>query len=204
MALRPAHGMVDEIDPRVAKFGHAAPMWLFPYADLMTEMVCFFIILFALSSALNKDLQEGAKEIHAMLEEQKIQGEVKLDREGLKISLEEQGEVEFFGSGHAELTPHMIKLMEGIAPVLKKMVQKNDIVVEGHTDDRPIRTANFASNWELSTARATNVVRYLLYQQGFPPAKLAAVGYGEFRPLVPNDTPENRAKNRRVKFWIKN
>lgn len=78
--------------------------------------------------------------------------------------------------------------------------------MEGHTDNWPIRTARFASNWELSVHRATNVVRYLITEEKFDPQKLSAVGYAEYRPPIrpPNDTAENRALNRRVDIVILN
>jgi len=74
----------------------------------------------------------------------------------------------------------------------------NHIRVEGHTDDRPISTAIFPSNWELSSARATSVVRYLSDSHGIAPDRISALGYGEYRPIKPNNSVENRAKNRRV------
>jgi len=112
--------------------------------------------------------------------------------------------VAFFESGRAELTEEMQGQMDQLAPVLKKLADKFDIVVEGHTDNVPIFTRQFASNWELSTARATNVVMYLLDRKGFPPKRMAAVGYGEYHPIVPNDTEQNRKRNRRVVFFVKN
>ena len=78
----------------------------------------------------------------------------------------------------------------------------NGIRIEGHTDDVPIRTAKFASNWELSTARASAVVAYLAGSGGLAPERLSAAGYGEYHPRVPNDNAENRAKNRRIDIVI--
>jgi chemotaxis protein MotB len=73
--------------------------------------------------------------------------------------------------------------------------------VEGHTDDVPIKSAAFPSNWELSAARAIAVVRFL-QDQGVDPAKLAAAGYGEYQPIAGNDTPEGRAQNRRIEITL--
>jgi len=78
----------------------------------------------------------------------------------------------------------------------------NDIRVEGHTDDLPIRTAQFPSNWELATGRALSVLKYAVDRAGIMPQKLSAVGYGEFRPIVPNDSEANRSLNRRVVILI--
>ena len=74
--------------------------------------------------------------------------------------------------------------------------------VEGHTDNLPINTPRFPSNWELSTARATSVIRYLIEEENLDPERLSAAGYGEYRPIDANDTPEGRARNRRVDLVI--
>jgi chemotaxis protein MotB len=79
---------------------------------------------------------------------------------------------------------------------------EGSVLVEGHTDNLPIDTERFPSNWELSTARAVSVVRYLTEEVGINPVNLSAVGYGDTKPRVPNDTPENRRKNRRVKIIL--
>ncbi len=204
MPLRAPKGFIDETDPKVCQIGHPAPPWLVNYADLMTELVCFFVILYALSAALNKNVQQAAKQVKEMIENKEVSGEVKVDREGLKISLEEQGENVFFESGSAELTPRMRVLMNKLAPVLTKLVQQHEIIIEGHTDNIPIKNDLYLSNWELSSERATNVVEYLIMAHGFPPSKMGAMGYGENRPVVANDTPANRARNRRVVFFVKN
>ncbi len=202
MRLR-VKGMIREDDPRVASVGHPAPPWMTAYADLMTEMVCFFVILYALSAALNKDMQKAQAEIKEMIKEGKMAGQVTMDKEGMRITLEEQSQMAFFESGRAELTDNMRVQLEKIAPVLRKLAEKRDIVVEGHTDNIPIATKQFASNWELSTSRATSVVKSMLTSD-FKPKRLSAVGYGEYHPVVVNDSEANRKKNRRVVFFIKN
>ncbi len=195
--------MIPEDDVRVAQIGHPAPPWLVNYADLMTELVCFFVILYALSAALNKDMQKASQDIQEMVKEGQMQGQVAMDKEGMRITLEENSQVAFFESGKAELTDQMLEQMDKLAPILRKLSEKFDIVVEGHTDNIPIYTRQFVSNWELSTARATNVVKLLL-EKDFNPRRMAAVGYGEYHPIVPNDTDVNRKRNRRVVFFIKN
>lgn len=195
--------MISEDDPRVAQIGHPAPPWLINYADLMTELVCFFIILYALSAALNKDMQKAQQDIQEMIKDGKMSGQVKMDKEGMRITLEEQGQFSFFESGRSEITADMRSKLDKIADTLKTLSLKHDIIVEGHTDNVPIATRQFASNWELSTARATSVVKYFL-GRGFSPKRMAAVGYGEFHPLAPNDSVENRRRNRRVVFFVKN
>ncbi|MBI4055956.1 MAG: flagellar motor protein MotB [Elusimicrobia bacterium] len=199
-----SRNMIDEDDPRVSQIGHPAPAWLVNYADLMTELVCFFVILYALSAALNKDIQKAKTQVEDVMKNEKISGEAKVDKEGLRISLSEQGQLAFFESGRADITPRMGEILGKLAPSLVNLTDKNDIIVEGHTDNIPVHSGAFASNWELSTARATQVVRFLVNQKRFPPSKMAAIGYGEYRPIAPNNTPDNRAKNRRVVFFVKN
>ena len=87
MPLRAPKGFIDESDPKVCLIGHPAPAWLVNYADLMTELVCFFVILYALSAALNKDVQKAAKEVKEEMDKAKM-GEVKITKEGLRISME--------------------------------------------------------------------------------------------------------------------
>ena len=81
---------------------------------------------------------------------------------------------------------------------------EHPVRIEGHTDDVPIRTAKYKSNWELSTARATNVVSFFVEDRGLPPSRFSAAGYGEFRPRAENTTGANRAANRRVDIVILN
>ncbi len=204
MPLKVPKGCIAEDDGRVSKSGHPAPAWLWPYSDLMTELVAFFVILYALSAGLNQDVQDAAKEAEEMMEKEEIAGEVKIDREGLKITLEEYGRAGYFESGYADLTPKMHTLLDRISPMLRKLVQKgHPLIVEGHTDDRPIKNDYFWGNWELSTARATMVVEYLIDRKGFSPGCMGAIGYGEHRPLGPNDSVEERRRNRRVVFFVK-
>lgn len=204
MPLRAPKGFIDETDPKVALIGHPAPPWLVNYADLMTELVCFFVILYALSAALNKNVQNAAEQVKEMMEKKELVGETKVTKEGLQISLQEQGRNVFFLSGSAELTPDMENVLDKLSPVLSKLVENHDVIVEGHTDKIPIKNDLYQSNWELSSARATNVVEYMIQKKGFPPNRMAATGYGEFRSLCDVETPECWSKNRRVVFLIKN
>ena len=203
MPMRAPKGFIDESDPKVAKVGHPAPAWVVCYADLMTELVCFFVILYALSAALNKNVQNAAQQVQEMMKEGKMKGDVKVDKEGLKISIEEQGGASFFGSGAAEPTPEIDSKLALLTPALSKLATDHEILVEGHTDGQNIHNDYFDSNWELSTARATSVARLLIEKYHMPAANLGAVGYGGNRPVATNDTPEGRAKNRRVVIFVK-
>ena len=118
---------------------------------------------------------------------------LQLTREGLVVSLQEVG---FFDSGSAVMKPDAMSVLSKIAGILSKTTQ--NIRVEGHTDNVPIHNAQFASNWELSTARATEVLDLLITRFGFAPERLSAAGYAKYHPVASNTTPAGRARNRRV------
>jgi chemotaxis protein MotB len=122
---------------------------------------------------------------------------LRANREGLVISLREIG---FFDSGSAVLRPTSEAAVKRIAQVLS--AQPNNIRIEGHTDNVPIHNAQFASNWELSTARATEMIRLFITDYDLPPTRLSAAGYAEFHPVAGNDTVEDRAQNRRVDIVV--
>jgi chemotaxis protein MotB len=119
------------------------------------------------------------------------------DSRGLTVSLTEAG---FFDPGSAAVQPEAYAIVDKIAATLLDV--RFDIRVEGHTDNTPIHTALFPSNWELSTARATNILQYLISNSGISPHRLSAVGYGEYHPAAPNTTAAGRAINRRVDLVI--
>jgi chemotaxis protein MotB len=104
-----------------------------------------------------------------------------------------------FDSGEATLGNKALELLGQVAEILK--TEKTPVRVEGFTDNVPIKSVRFPSNWELSSARAAAVVQ-LFIEEGLEPTQLMATGYGEFQPIAPNDTPENRTKNRRVVLMI--
>lgn len=118
---------------------------------------------------------------------------VEVTRRGLVISLKEAG---FFDSGSATIKPASHELLAKIAESLQPF--GNQISFEGHTDNIPMRSATFQSNWELSTARATNLAHHLMDRHSLSPDKIAVTGYGEFRPVADNSTEEGRKQNRRV------
>ena len=115
-----------------------------------------------------------------------------IDMRGLVIRL---NNAVLFESGSAEIKKHEDTLIE-VASVLN--TTDNYIRIEGHTDNTPIRRSPYASNWELSTARAVNVVKLFINKCNFPPDKLIAVGYGEYKPVADNGTAEGRSSNRRI------
>lgn len=121
------------------------------------------------------------------------------DRRGLVLAIPEAFA---FANGSADLSGESEALMARVGQVLTGVA--NGVRVEGHTDNTPIRTAAFASNWELSTARATRVVAFFVATTGVAADRLSAAGYSEFRPRADNATPDGRARNRRVDIVILN
>ncbi|MGE5509140.1 MAG: flagellar motor protein MotB [Chitinophagales bacterium] len=221
--------------------------WLISYADFITLLMAFFVVLYAMSQVDLKKFEKlkgslssafapreyassvlGGGTGHligsgtgsvATPEKVKVEPEFEKvtrqveqykDRQGLqasiRVSYDERGMIlqladnVMFPPGSASLTPAAKQLLDVLAKVLAD--KPNHIRIEGHTDDVPIRTARYPSNWQLSTDRATNVIMYWLSKGALPPERLSAAGYGEYRPVVPNDTPEHRAMNRRVDVVI--
>jgi chemotaxis protein MotB len=121
----------------------------------------------------------------------------KVDRRGLEVDIVTDRVL--FDLARATLRPQGTLVLDALAPALRGL--PNDLVVEGHTDSQPIKDSQFASNWELSTERATTVLRHLL-TRGISASKVAAVGYADQRPLVVGKNPANFARNRRVAIVI--
>lgn len=170
-------------------------------------------------TSLDKEVQRLNTEISKLLQVQ--QGDLqktKADLESslsgslqagdLEISMESKGLVVtvldrvLFSPGKVELRESAQETLRTVAQVLNGEVRDHIVYVEGHTDDEPIRRSSWRSNWELSTARATEVIHFFIEQAEVNPERLAATGYGEFRPVVSNDTQEGRMKNRRVEIVI--
>jgi len=203
-------------------------MWIIPYGTLMTVLMIFFLVLYAFSfvvsevkferivQSLQKDMggevnkeymervirkareREAAEEMYGLIDEKRLKkfANVKIDKEGIRIIFSSPV---IFDLGKDELKPEIISVLNAVARVIKDM--PNEIMVEGHTDNKPIVSGEFRSNWELSAARAFSVVRYFI-EQGIDSKRLSAIGYGEYRPLYPNDTEEHRAYNRRIEIDI--
>ena len=205
--------------------------WLLTYSDLITLLLGLFVILYSISkvdagkyaeisSALNgvfgspTGVLTGAP---AMLgqptdERQQIANDLEqaLNPDGkqipISVSTSERGvtvhimEELLFASGNADLKQASLPAMDTLAGVLRRL--RNDLRVEGHTDNVPISTPQFPSNWHLSVARALNVAYYLIQRHGLTQERVSVVGYSEFRPLVANDSPANRSRNRRVDIVI--
>ena len=200
--------------------------WLMTYADMVTLLLCFFIILFAMSSPDTKKFSSMSKELHehgffnnAIPTEDpyadlKEHLEMSLGASGYdkfiavsknpKFVSVELSSTSFFEPGSARFKPEAIPMLQLVTKQLLPLKDKKIMVeIEGHTDDSPINSEKYPSNWELSSARASTVVRYLI-DQGFPKEKLRATGYAETHPKAPNrDTAGNfiavnQELNRRV------
>ena len=212
--------------------------WLLTYADMITLLMIFFIIMYSMSqvdkakfdavkasmglamgtnaiigSAVGKSLADlnagNTKEtvemtemkdrLNKMAKQAGLEGKMQvfMDERGLTIRVEE---VMFFHSGSSDLNPDAFQAINLVAQTIKTM--HNYIRVEGHTDNMPISTSRFPSNWELSTARATTVAKQMIAGGGMDPHFVSAAGYGEYRPIDSNATPEGRQANRRVDIVI--
>jgi chemotaxis protein MotB len=221
------------------------PGWLITFNDLITLLMVFFVLLFALG---NINAQKSEKLVSS------LQGALGVLREGKKVGVqvvrpvqpkgpatqEDSGDASIKGSQVSEVSRNAmddladdpeitvvqtpkglsITLSDGILfqsgvselrsegyPVLNKIIQtlqRNNFAVriEGHTDNVSIRSGRFPSNWELSIARAVHVVKYFTDAGKIDPRRLSAVGYGESKPLYPNESPQNREKNRRVEIIL--
>jgi len=149
--------------------------------------------------ALN-ELSRQADQIENQLRAEIENGEITLKRYKTKTIINIDNSI-LFDSGQAMLKKKVRKSLVKIARAINKYPE-NNIQIEGHTDNVPIHTERFPSNWELSSARALAVLRFFVDQTDMDPRKLSAVGYGEYHPLAPNDTKDNKRMNRRVDIVI--
>jgi chemotaxis protein MotB len=207
------------------KAGHAADdegeeqsgRWLISYADLITTLMVLFLALYALQLAKNRELEIKTLEHHAAkevvsatpnvakqrllasLEPLKGNHEITISNAAQGVEIAINAKV-LFNSGDARLVPESFGVLTQIAGVLRDG-SKNNILVEGHTDNVPISTAKYESNWELSSARAGAVVRYFV-DQGIEPHRMAAIGRADNFPLIIGDDAAARAANRRVTILV--
>ncbi|MFN3966747.1 MAG: flagellar motor protein MotB [Endomicrobiia bacterium] len=195
-------------------------IWLTVYSDMTTNLSLFFLILFAftrlsapLKAKLFKSLQrqfQKARVEEVIVETKQEELKEKKDVEELKrIAYVEETQKEIkitlpspvlFDLNKAELKQEAKNILSQISKILKE----NDypVVVEGHTDNLPILGGPYRSNWHLSSARAFSVIEFFIKQENIPPDRFSAMGYGEYKPVAPNDTEENRAKNRRIEIVL--
>ena len=153
------------------------------------------------TKAVNDQFIKLRAEITRSLQLRGLNGSVEFDRQERGLVINVVTDKVLFDLGSADLRPQGARVLDAIGPSLAKV--KNTLSVEGHTDNIPISGGAFPSNWELSTERATTVLRYLLTKR-VSPARVSAAGYADQRPLVGNDTPVHRARNRRVAIVVLN
>ena len=146
------------------------------------------------------ELSTQADQLELQLKEEIEKGEIRLKRYKTKTIINIDNSI-LFDSGKTTVKEGVKDSLSKIATALNNFPE-NNIQIEGHTDDVPIHTAKYPSNWELSAARALSVLRFFVDKTEVDPRILSAVGYGEYHPLVPNDTPENKRLNRRVDIVI--
>jgi chemotaxis protein MotB len=145
-------------------------------------------------------MEDQAKELEKQLADEIRQGDITLKRYHDRLIID-IGEKISFDSGHAELKKEVMPALQKITAILNNYPE-NKIIIEGHTDNVPISTSRFRDNWQLSTERALSVLHYILREKKLNPSRFSAAGYGEYNPNVPNDTPANRALNRRVDIVV--
>ncbi|MFH1092940.1 MAG: OmpA family protein [Candidatus Omnitrophota bacterium] len=160
-----------------------------------------------LAASLNEEKKARAELMRARDElEEKLKKEI--EEKQIRLEMLNKGLVitfvdeVLFDSGKADIKKDAYSILDRVAKVLNDQVRNKNIAIEGHTDDQPIRKSKWRSNWELSTARSISVLHYLVDERSLNPERLSAVGYGEFRPVISNQTPEGRKQNRRVEITI--
>jgi chemotaxis protein MotB len=224
--------------------GGGMERWLLTYADMITLLLIFFIILYSLSKVNQTKFDEVAqvlkeafggqhsvitmkelgvleKNLHAAKKKTKekysyVQAvsafQKEIEAKKVHVLMRERGIVIslasdfYFGSGSADLTDEALGVLEKLSEILSTM--PNNVKIEGHTDNVPITpggplAARYPTNWELSSQRAVNVLKYL-ESRGIDPKRVSAVAYADTRPLKPNDTENGRTLNRRVEIVIVN
>lgn len=216
----------DEVTRR--EEGEEDTAWLVTYLDMMTLLLTVFVVMLAystfqpdkftrlkevVSEEIAKETKPAAKaagdarhdpasqlaqKLAQQLVDAGLTDAVKMEVEDRRLTLQMQEKI-LFASGHAELNDQGRAVLNRLAPTF--MAPGQMISVEGHTDNIPISTGIFPSNWELSASRATRVVRYLA-ERGVPAGRLRAVGYGETRPIASNAGEQGRTANRRVSIVI--
>ncbi|MDX6771027.1 MAG: flagellar motor protein MotB [Elusimicrobiota bacterium] len=194
------------------------PLWLVVLADMMTNLMLFFLVMYAMTISSPQARAQMARSFDAKAVVAEPPAEPAPPRDAFKEEvyapvkglfddavLEERlvrvrlRDRLLFPTALADLSPEAAEPLERLARLLASM--PNAVVVEGHTDDVPLAVSPYKSNWELSVARSYSVIERLA-GHGVAPARLVAAGYGEHRPLVPNNDAESRARNRRVEILI--
>jgi chemotaxis protein MotB len=201
---------------------YGVDIYLVPFGNLMTILMIFFLILWAFAQTADKNSLQYEKVISSI---EKSFG-IKSEKREAEMEMAQQMDTMFkdkglskvaqvnitarkirmilrtpvlFASGSSELQPEIYPVLDEILKFVK--ASPSYITIEGHTDNIPLSGSKYRSNYGLSAARAYGVVKYFI-QNGIPPERLSIVGYGEFQPLVENDSESNRSLNRRIEITI--
>ena len=223
------------------KFEKGSPKWLVTFADMVTLLLCFFVLLLSFANTdtikfkevlgsmrdafgVQREVlelgKEGGMELPLKMESTASKSEAEKQRlvnllktmvkeegvekntliipvrNGVRLEITELAGHAMFERGGTDLIPESQRLLRKMIPTMKETIYK--ITVEGHSDNIPLRSPMFPSNWELSSARAGSVVRFFIQEGKLDSRRFTAVGHSDTKPLVENTTPENRDKNRRV------
>jgi len=219
-----------EIDRRIKRID-TTDLWIVPYADFMSVLMVLFLIMFVfaytskndkryndilvsiqkeMGGQVTKDVMEQMQDTEKtqqtvlkfdeMLENQNLTKYVSVSYDTEQIKIVMKNPV-LFDIGQVELRKESEVILHEMADLLKST--EKEVIVEGHTDNIPVSGAGkYKSNWEISQRRAIEVIRYFTSKEGLSPARFAAAGYGEFRPVYPNDTPDHRSQNRRIEINV--
>lgn len=195
--------------------------WVVSYADFVTMLLALFMVLYAVLRLDNQKLMELQSKMQQAFNSsnvtkyQEINNNVNLEKfigdnitqsDSVKLLKSDKGLIirvnnrMLFDEGSAVIKPDAQKTLGEIIKVLTKI--DNPVIIEGHTDSTPIKNAKYPSNWELSTARATNIISYMVKSGEISPKRLSAVGYGEYVPVADNNTISGRMLNRRVDIIV--
>ena len=197
--------------------------WMATFADMVTLLMVFFVLFYsvekdntekfksAIDMMVEEDGPDGLAKIMKVMDSTEVMQNLKEMRDATKAAQAEESVedrivlrvpgLNLFKKKSAKLTPAARPVLNEIVKIIKTKGKNHKIFIQGHTDDVPIHTAKFESNWELSAVRATAVLRHF-YDKGIDPEKLTATGYADTFPMVPNNTKEGRAKNARIEFVL--
>jgi chemotaxis protein MotB len=197
--------------------------WMATFADMVTLLMVFFVLFYsvekdntekfksAIDMMVEEDGPDGLAKIMNVVDSTKIMQNLKEMRDATKAAQAEESVedrivlrvpgLNLFKKKSAKLTPAARPVLNEIVKIIKTKGKNHKVFIQGHTDDVPIHTVKFESNWELSAVRATAVLRHF-YDKGIDPEKLTATGYADTFPMVPNNTKEGRAKNARIEFVL--
>lgn len=227
-----------------------APAYMNTYGDMMTLLLCFFVLLFATSSldeakfkafidsysgttglleggevilaeegmlgngikqqpsnvtqkiSKGQELKEIEYNVQKFINDKQLEDVIEVEKKGDAIVITFEDAL-LFDTGKADLMPAAIPILSKLGNELQQYILNGyQLKCEGHTDNVPIKTIQFPSNWELSSARAIAVAKFFVNELEFPPALVSAEGYGEYNPIADNSSPEGRMKNRRVELRL--